>query len=881
MTSHAPSASADFVTLRQRRSERGSRKPAQDALLWSVTLLGAGAAFAPATQAATFTVSNLNDSGAGSLRQAITDANGTSGADVITFQAGLSGTITLTSGQLSIDDSVDIQGPGAATLTVSGNNASRVFYLYAAENTIDVSISGLTVTGGNANIGAGIIDYDENLTLDHVVVTGNTTSGDGGGLWADGFNMHLAIRHSTISGNTAGDDGGGIYVEDTGGPLLIQDSTITGNHAAGSGGGIYFYDPDDVVSIERTTISGNTADGVGGGIYLYDTDGSAPPMGNPTASGKAALVGGGVSIDSSTISGNTASAGGGLFFYGPDHAVEIISSTVSGNQATAGGGGGAFFYFPYAGVAVRHSTISGNSASGTGGGIYVDVTRPVIDHTIVADNAAGADADLANGGDGGFEVDYSLIESSGGASIDDLGGNVFGQDPQLGSLADNGGPTQTQLPAGTSPAVNTGDPAYAGSASADQRSNTRIVNGRIDIGAAELAPGTIALTASGASVAENAGSLVFTAQRTGGSDGAISTDYASADGTALAGQDYIATSGTLSWASGDTAPKTFSVPIVDDVAVEPNETFVVALSKPTNGAILGTPASATATIVSDDAASSVQFQVGAVSVNESAGTVTLTVTRSGAPAPTGPNAPNAVGMLSVDYATAAGSAQSGSDFTPVSGTLTWVPGDYGSRTITVPIVNDATPEPAETFTVQLSNPQGLTLGAQASATVTISPQAATAVTPVPGLEGTGRTLLGGALAALAALGLRRRRSGLPGLLLAASLPLLGLSGPADAAGKHPAPAKRSFTATTVTSIERSASRARIVLGDASVIDAPESSLEIRDHRRGHKAAKAGVAALAGGQIVIVKRKTEGKNEKIVLKIFDTAADAQKALARRH
>ncbi|MFL6235831.1 MAG: hypothetical protein ACJ76N_22060 [Thermoanaerobaculia bacterium] len=103
---------------RRRALERKARKQgsgAEKALVSGAALaLGVGLGLAPAADAATFQVINLNDSGAGSLRDAIGQANAAAGADTITFQAGLTGTITLTSGQLSIIDSVDIQGPGAA-----------------------------------------------------------------------------------------------------------------------------------------------------------------------------------------------------------------------------------------------------------------------------------------------------------------------------------------------------------------------------------------------------------------------------------------------------------------------------------------------------------------------------------------------------------------------------------------------------------------------------------------------------------------------------------------------------------------------------------------------------------------------------------------------
>ncbi len=82
--------------------------------------------------AATFTVTSLNDSGPGSLRQAVLDANATFGPDTIEFQAGLTGTITLTTGEIQITDALTLNGPGAGVLAISGNNKSRIFNATAA-----------------------------------------------------------------------------------------------------------------------------------------------------------------------------------------------------------------------------------------------------------------------------------------------------------------------------------------------------------------------------------------------------------------------------------------------------------------------------------------------------------------------------------------------------------------------------------------------------------------------------------------------------------------------------------------------------------------------------------------------------------------------------
>ena len=562
----------------------GSRKAGKLDARNALTISGGaaltlGVAFSPALDAATFTVTNLNDAGAGSLRQAIVDANGAAGADIVAFQPGLTGTITLTTGQLYITDSVDVQGPGPAVITVSGNNASRVFYLYNGSAVIDVTISGLTITEGSATIGAGVINFDELLTLDNLVISENSASGDGGGIWADGtFDMSLTIRNTTITGNTAGSDGGGIYVEDTGASLLIENTVISGNTAADDGGGIYFYDPDDSTTIRDSTISGNTAGGLGGGIYLYDTDGGTHL------------------IERTTISGNSATAGGGIFFYGPDDPFVIESSTISGNSATSGDGGGIFLYSFYDGFDIAHSTIAGNSATGEGGGLFA-ITGPVnVDHCIVADNTAGANPDLATVVDGSFDISFSLVEAPGSANITDNGGNVFNQDPQLGALANNGGPTQTHLPAALSPAVNAGDAAFAPPPATDQRGLARVRGGRIDIGAVELAfPGVVQFTVTAVAVNEADLTLTLTVTRTGGTDGAISVNYAATPGTAVTPGDYTLAGGTLNWADGDGASKTFNITIVNDLVAEPAETFTVALSTPV-GTTIGANALVTVTI---------------------------------------------------------------------------------------------------------------------------------------------------------------------------------------------------------------------------------------------------------------------------------------------
>ena len=154
------------------------------------------------------TVTNTNDSGPGSLRQALADAND---GDTITF--AVTDTIGLTSGELLVNSSITISGPGANNLAVNGNAKSRVFHVASGKT---VTISGLAITNGNSgsDAGGGIYNDHATLTLNECTVTGNSASFTGGGIFNDGFggSANLEINNCTISGNSAlGGSAGGIF----------------------------------------------------------------------------------------------------------------------------------------------------------------------------------------------------------------------------------------------------------------------------------------------------------------------------------------------------------------------------------------------------------------------------------------------------------------------------------------------------------------------------------------------------------------------------------------------------------------------------------------------------------------------------------------------
>ena len=236
--------------------------------------------------------------------------------------------------------------------------------------------------------------------------------------------------------------------------------------------------------------------------------------------------------------------------------------------------------------------------------------------------------------------------------------------------------------------------------------------------------GSLRFTSASYSVGEGGGAISVTVNRVGGVDGAVSVDFATGTGSALADADFTTESGTLTWDSGDATARVISIPILQDGDFEGTENFSVTLTAPGGGATLATPATATVSITDDDVAptpGSLRFSSASYGVGEGAGSVVLTVNRvSGSDGP-----------ITVNYASSNGSATSGSDFTAQSGTLSWNAGDASARTISVPILNDTLVENAESFAVTLSAPTGgATLTAPSSATISITDNDSTP--PPPG-----------------------------------------------------------------------------------------------------------------------------------------------------
>jgi hypothetical protein len=205
-----------------------------------------------------------------------------------------------------------------------------------------------------------------------------------------------------------------------------------------------------------------------------------------------------------------------------------------------------------------------------------------------------------------------------------------------------------------------------------------------------------------------------TVTRTGGSSGAASVTYDTTGGSAVAGTDFTAASGTLSWASGDATSKTFSVAISNAAPFTGNKSFTISLSNAgATGAALGSPSSAIATITGDAVAAvgSLQLSASSFGIGQAAGTLSVTVNRTG----------GSSGAVSVTYDTANGTAVAGTDYTASSGTLSWASGDSASKSFSVAVSNATPFSGSKAFTVALSGPTGgATLSSPSSAGVTIA-----------------------------------------------------------------------------------------------------------------------------------------------------------------
>jgi hypothetical protein len=407
--------------------------------------------------AATLTVNTTADSGAGSLREAITNAvNG----DTIVFST--SGTITLAS-QLDISQNLTINGTGQ-TIAIDGNAAERVLCITA---TGTVNLTALTIQNG----------------FDNAPCLGNT--GVGGGI-ANLNGAVVNITDSTLSNNVADTSGGGIY--NGKGTINLTNSTLSGNISNGGGGGIFNVTALGIVNVVNSTLISNTADGNGGGIVTVT---------NATTN-----------VTSSTLEGNTAANGSGGGIYNGFGTTNVVNSTLYGNAGENGGG----IYNRAGTLSVINSTLSGNNASlSSGGGVYTygsgGAATANVQNTIVAGNTAatsGPDvfsslATFTSLGNNLIGDNAGATEFTNGANGDLVGNTASPINPLLGVLSNNGEATNTLPLQIGSPAIDAGNDATCAAApvnGVDQRGNVRPVGSHCDIGAYEYGTASSAVPAA-------------------------------------------------------------------------------------------------------------------------------------------------------------------------------------------------------------------------------------------------------------------------------------------------------------------------------------------------------------------------------------------------
>jgi hypothetical protein len=472
-----------YLKLRQVTTIRGCRFGRGDrgqrgvgfALLVAVWLLGGTAS------AATLTTDDgmdpgIADDGLCSLREAVaainigaddTDdcANSAVEAygddDRITFDPALDGTPLLLDGQMQIDVPLTIIGNGAAATVLDAQQIDR-FFIVPPSTAGNFTLRGLTLSNGNTGGAGGAIRYAPVgiLTIEDSTLSGNSTSGaitPGGAIYAEAG--EVVIRRSILSGNsTEGLQAFGGAIRAAGAPVTIEESALTGNFTTGvqaHGGAIRT--TSGVVSVIGSTLADNSTAGTNADGGAISTDTGPVIVVDSTLNGNA-------------TTGDSEARGGAISAFAHVAQLTVSNSTLSDNSAVGDGGAA------YVGgdTTLTNSTVVGNeSTEGIGGGIYTDEGALTALNAILAQNNDGSganDLDI----EGVLTLSHSLIGINTGTDLveapvgsPDANGNLIGGpvdgaiDPQLGPLADNGGPTRTLALLPGSPAIDAADDAVS------------------------------------------------------------------------------------------------------------------------------------------------------------------------------------------------------------------------------------------------------------------------------------------------------------------------------------------------------------------------------------------------------------------------------------
>jgi hypothetical protein len=649
------------------------------------------AATAPA---ATFTVTSTSDSGPGSLRQAIIDANDSANSTgvpaTVAFSIG-SGVQTIT--PLSILPNV------AANVTIDGSTQPG----YASTPLIELNDSFVVLPPSEAC-----------LTSSGTIRALAMNRCSGTALKALRGRITACFIGTSVSGRTALPNGVGLFAGSLG-SVIVEDNVIAGNPT------------DLIVKSAGADIShnkiGTAADGES--VLLFNTGAAISVQFSSD-----------VFIHDNVIGGHAIG-------------IECLSTDrtfIDRNYIGIGRGGGAIRNT--IGIKVEQSTFT---QIGTGGGNVISGNASA---GVEIDGASTRNTVRGNAisSNGGLGIDLSSASQPDGVTPNDpgdgdTGPNLLQNYPVLTSVSSFGGTTRISGTINTTPnqtivldfyasfacasSGNGEGEAYLSSSSvqtgadgngsftvsfpARLNQNTVVTATATDPfgNTSEFSPcatvqgvGVFAFSKSAFSTTEGAGNATITVLRSNSSGGSASVSYTTADGTALSGTDYVMTSGTLLFADGETA-KTITVPIIDDAIYEAGESFTVTLYGATDSALFGLEKT-TVTIIDDDVPPTVSIADARMSEgNNGTSNMLFTVTLSGA----------ITVPATVNYASSGYTAYSDSDFRSVRGTVTFNPGET-VKTIAVPIFGDSEVEPDETFSVSLFLPINATI-ARATASGTI------------------------------------------------------------------------------------------------------------------------------------------------------------------
>jgi CSLREA domain-containing protein len=393
-----------------------------------------------------------------------------------------------------------------ATATTSGGG------IYNDQGTL--TVSNVTFSANSATFGGGgMYNNTSSPTLTNVTFSANSApgTGTGGGMYNN--TSSPTLTDVTFSANSAGSYGGGMY-NNTSNPILTR-VTFSATNSATNGGGMYNYNSSSL-TLTDVTFSSNSAT-LGGGMYndsssptltnvtfsansttnggggMYNFNSSSPTLTNVTFSANSATSGGGMYNNFSspvltdvTFSANTASTSGGGMYNFSSSSPTLTNMTFSANSAGYGGG----MYNDSSSPTLMNVTFSANSASSAasaGGGMYNNFSSPTLTNTLIANSAGGGDC-VNSLSTLDITSSNNLIEDSAGSNhacglANGVNGNILGQDPSLGPLANNGGFTETHALLAGSLAIDTG--TNAGCPTSDQRGASRPQGPTCDIGSVE------------------------------------------------------------------------------------------------------------------------------------------------------------------------------------------------------------------------------------------------------------------------------------------------------------------------------------------------------------------------------------------------------------